>query len=120
MQKPSIGHIPGAIAAKAPQTGGALGDERRQKLGPLFCSRSSPNDPRSVTLCTVSSRQSPDLDSLGQKKMCARLRSATASTRPDAPAGLKAGELLSSPMRFCYGRDRPKLLAATPAPRAAA
>ena len=36
VQKPSIGHIPSAIAAKAAKTGGALGDERRQKLGPLF------------------------------------------------------------------------------------
>jgi hypothetical protein len=58
VQKPSIGHIPSPIAAKPPQTGRALGDERRQKMGPLFCSRSSPNDPRSINPCTISSRES--------------------------------------------------------------
>ena len=45
VQKPSIGHIPGAIAAKAAQTGGALGDERGQKLlKPL----ASPTTPRAA------------------------------------------------------------------------
>ena len=78
VQKPPIGHIPSPIAAKPPQTGRALGDQRRQKMGPLFCSRSSPNDPRSINPCNISSRESaartqinPTLNSLGpEKDMC--------------------------------------------------
>jgi hypothetical protein len=34
--------------------------------------------------------------------------------------GMRAVELLSGPIRFCYGGLKPKLLATTPAPRAAA
>lgn len=39
------------VAAEPPQASRALGRERRQKIGPLFLSRSSPNCPKSVMPC---------------------------------------------------------------------
>ena len=51
VQKAPIALCRRPVAAEPPQASRALGRERRQKIGPLFLSRSSPNCPKSVMPC---------------------------------------------------------------------